>query len=60
MKPFQPTALMPRRILAERVGEGVACWYEGEDMKSFYPPDALGYDKWAALADEQAQERETA
>jgi hypothetical protein len=47
-----------RHILAERVSGGVSVWYEGDDLKSFYRPDTVGHDKWAALADEQMAERQ--
>lgn len=62
MSTFRPTPLMPKRILAERWNkpEGVSVWYEGDEVKSFYAPDTPGYDKWAALADEQARESEAA
>lgn len=51
---------MPRRILAERNGRDVLVWFEGDDIKSVYHPETLGYRKWAALADRLARENEAA
>ncbi len=53
---FVPTGLYRKRILAERVGDNVAVWYEGDTIKSLYYPETFGFAKWAALADEQARD----
>ncbi len=60
MRPFRPTPLMPKPILAKRTSDGVERWYEGEAIRSLYRPGDVGFEKWAALADEQAKEAKAA
>ena len=48
---------MPRPIKASRTSSGVLVWYDGADIMSYYEPGIIGYEKWATLADEQAEER---
>lgn len=55
MAEFRPTDLYRKRLLAERQGKNVWLWYEGENTLDIYTPDTHGYEKWAALADEQAK-----
>ncbi len=47
-------------IRAEHVHGGVETWYEDDTERVFYAPNDVGYEKWAALADEQARKSEAA
>lgn len=59
-KPFVPTGLYRRQLIAERMDGYITLRYEGEPFVNHYFPGTVGYDKWAALADEQAKEAKAA
>ncbi len=54
---FRSTGLYAKRIIATRDGENVWVSYEGDNVLSLYKPETFGFEKWAALADDQAVEQ---
>ncbi len=51
---FRASGLYTKRIIATRDGENVWVSYEGDNVLSLYKPETFGFEKWAALADDQA------